>query len=234
MELNTATGGLAISGNDKDVDELLPSVVDILESKLPHSIARVRKLTVRHDLKVLATQPPHYPGPFSVEERSTATRNKPSIALFERLSPRHTLRPLLVGSTRTARMGSNTAVYYAMYLTTTRPFFQQVDMRSPCAMRRFLAPYALAAIEKEAGVRRDLISLIPWWQKTIVLVVVPGGGNDPDVMAKVVSGVVRWLSFHSVLAAHSLDGSQATLMLSFSGIEFLTRKLPRCAAVPER
>lgn len=69
-------------------------------------------------------------------------------------------------------------------------------------MRRFLAPSALSSIEEEAGVRRDLISLVPWWQKSRVLVVVAGGGNNKDVIKRVVSDAVQWLPFRSVIAAH--------------------------------
>ena len=45
VDLNTSRGVLTVQGEQKDVDELFPSVVEALLLKLPHSIATVRYAT---------------------------------------------------------------------------------------------------------------------------------------------------------------------------------------------
>eukprot|EP00904_Undaria_pinnatifida_P007132 jgi/Undpi1/3549/HiC_scaffold_16.g06921.m1 len=56
-------------------------------------------------------------------------------------------------------------------------------MVTPCALRRFWA--SSSSIERQAGVRAGLVSLIPWWPMTRMLVVVPGGRHNPGVLRKV-------------------------------------------------
>ena len=77
-----------------------------------------------------------------------------------------------------------------MLHTSTLPSLQQVEMCSPCAMRQVLAPSTLSSSEEEAAVRPGLISLVPWWQETRVLVVALDGKENSDVLKSVVSGVV--------------------------------------------
>lgn len=64
---------------------------------------------------------------------------------------------------------------------------KQVDMFDSSTMRYFSAPSTLAVVERETGIRRDLISLVPWWREARMLVVVPGGGANPSVLRRVVS-----------------------------------------------
>lgn len=60
-------------------------------------------------------------------------------------------------------------------------------MANAGVMRHLATPCALPAIAEEAKVHMNLISLVPWWQKTQMLVLVPGGGRDPEVLRRVVS-----------------------------------------------
>ncbi|CAM9188016.1 unnamed protein product, partial [Laminaria digitata] len=66
-----------------------------------------------------------------------------------------------------------------------------VDLFDVCALRYFSSPIALAATEEEATVRRDLISLVPLWQETRMLVLVPAGGCYRDVLPKVLNALNR-------------------------------------------
>ena len=64
---------------------------------------------------------------------------------------------------------------------------QQVDMFDASSMRYFSSPSALAATAAKAGVRPNLISLVPWWKECRMLILVPGGKADPAVLRRVVS-----------------------------------------------
>ena len=106
-----------------------------------------------------------------------------------------------------------------------RPSLQQVDMFDACTLRHFSSKSALAATEMDARVRSGRISLVPWWLKARMLVLVPGGGRNPDVLRRVVSNICgSCLSAQFSSHRFFIDISQAASVARLGCIELIYKK----------